>query len=139
VNDDLYHAAIMTRASAAADDCRLTDADVSATVDNPLCGDRVTLDLRLDGDRIAAIGHRVRGCALCRASVAVIGETGPGATRDQMIDAETAMRALLEAGDVPADRWSVFEIFRPVADHPSRHGCVLLPFEALRNALNSLR
>jgi len=35
---------------------------------NPLCGDRVTVSVRLDGDRIVAAGFEARGCALCVAA-----------------------------------------------------------------------
>jgi nitrogen fixation NifU-like protein len=136
VTDDLYHAAIMERAGRAADDHRLTHPDASATVDNPLCGDRVTLDVRLDGGRIVAIGHRVRGCALCRASTSVIVETAPGATIAETAAAEAELRALLAGAKDDADfRRSPLAIFRPVRDHASRHDCVTLPFDALAEAL----
>ncbi len=139
MSDDLYHAAIMERARAAAGDHRLSDADATVTVDNPLCGDRLTLDVRVNGERIAAVGYRVRGCALCQASTSIVGETLSGAARSDAEEAEAALRALLATGAEPGDRWSAFEIFRPVGPHRSRHGCVLLPLEALRKALDRSR
>jgi len=136
VNEDLYHQAIMERADRAAGDHRLTDPDASATVDNPLCGDRVTIDIRLDGERIAEIGHRVRGCALCRASTSVIVETAPGATAAEMAAAEAELRAVLAGtGEESAVRLSPLTIFRPVRAYKSRHDCVLLPFDALSQVL----
>lgn len=136
MTDEFYHAAIMERASRVADDHRLTHPDASATVDNPLCGDRVTLDVRLASGRIVEVGHRVRGCALCRASTSVIVETAPGATIAETAAAEAELRALLagsneDAGAPP----SPLAIFRPVRDHRSRHDCVTLPFDALAEAL----
>jgi nitrogen fixation NifU-like protein len=140
VSDDLYHAAIMERANRVGGDHRLTDPDASATVDNPLCGDRVTLDIRLDGGRIVEIGHRVRGCALCRASTSVIVETAPGASVAEMAAAEAELRALLAGtGEEPAVQRSPLTIFRPVRDYKSRHDCVLLPFDALTEALRQAR
>ena len=139
MSDDLYHAAIMERARAAIGDHQLPDADATVTVDNPLCGDRVTLDVRLNGERIAAVGYRVRGCALCQASTSIAREVFPGATPRDAEDAEAAVRALLETGAKLADRWSTFAIFQPVSAHRSRHGCVLLPLEAVRKALNRSR
>jgi len=136
MKDDLYHAAIMERARAAAGDHRLSEADATVTVDNPLCGDRVILDVRMDGERIAALGYHVRGCALCRASTSIVGEILPGATRLAAEEVQSVLRALLETGTAPADRWSVFGMFRPVGSHRSRHGCVLLPFDALKQALD---
>jgi nitrogen fixation protein NifU and related proteins len=139
VNIDLYHEAIMERADRAAGDHRLTDPDASATVDNPLCGDRVTLDIRLVGERIAEIGHRVRGCALCLASTAVIVETAPGATAAEMAAAEAELRDVLAGpAEEPAVRRSPLAIFRPVRAYKSRHDCVLLPFDALSQVLRKV-
>ena len=136
MSDDLYHAAIMDRARAAAGDHRLSEADATVTVDNPLCGDRVTLDVRMNGERIAAVGYRVRGCALCQAATSIAGEALFGVARKDAEEAETALRALLEVGAEPVERWSGFGIFRPVGHHRSRHGCVLLAMKALRKALD---
>jgi nitrogen fixation NifU-like protein len=136
VTDDLYHVAIMARAGGVADDHRLTHPDASATLDNPLCGDRVTLDVRLDGGRIVEVGHRVRGCALCQASTSVIVETAPGATIAETAAAAADLRTLLAGSNEEADvRRSPLTIFRPVRDHASRHDCVTLPFDALAEAL----
>ncbi len=140
MSDDLYHAAIMERANRATGDHRLTDPDASATVDNPLCGDRVTLDVRLDAGRIVELGHRVRGCALCQAATSVIAETAPGATVAEMAAAEAALRALLAGtGEEATVEPSPLAIFRPVRDYRSRHDCVLLPFDALSEALRHAR
>ena len=72
MSEALYHAALVDRARTAFGKGRLPDADASATVDNPLCGDRVTLDLKITDGKITAIGHDVRGCLLCEASAATI-------------------------------------------------------------------
>ena len=136
MSDDLYHAAIMERAGRATGDHRLTDPDASATVDNPLCGDRVTLDIRLDGERIVEIGYRVRGCALCQASAVVIAEAAPGATAADVAVGDAELRAMLAGSrDMPQDRWTGLAIFRPVGAYGSRHDCVLLPFGALAEVL----
>lgn len=136
MTDDLYHDAIMDRARVAAGDHRLFVADATVSVDNPLCGDRVTLDLRMNGARIDAVGYRVRGCALCQAATAITGEALRGATGDDAEGATAALRALLETGAEPAERWSGFGVFRPVGSHRSRHRCVLLPLDALKQALD---
>ena len=54
--DQLYQDAILNHAKAAVGQGKLETPTGSAMVDNPLCGDRVTVDIALDGDRIAAVG-----------------------------------------------------------------------------------
>lgn len=132
---DLYQAAIMAMAKAAHGKGRLPTPDRSAMLDNPLCGDRITVDVKLDGGRIAALGHDVRGCALCQAAASLIGQAAIG------LDAETAralpgaIEALLADGTAPPAALADAAMFAPVRAHRSRFDCVKLPFAALAAAL----
>jgi nitrogen fixation protein NifU and related proteins len=134
MSDDLYQQAIMERAKSRAGAGRLEKPSASATVDNPLCGDRVTLDVTLNNGSIAAVGHQVRGCALCQASAAVIATASVGQTPVAALAGRDTLKAVLTGG-VPAAPWAELGIFAPVQRHKSRHDCVLLPFEALAQAL----
>lgn len=132
-----YHAAIMSAARRASGKGRLDAPDASATVDNPLCGDRVTIDLRRGGGRVSEIGHVVRGCVLCEAAAAVIVEAGTGAAESGLRAASDRVRLMLEQdGPPPEGEWEKAGMFLPVRPHPSRHDCVLLPFQALLEALD---
>lgn len=133
---ELYQDAIVALAKSATRAGRLQPADASLTRDNPLCGDRVTLDIRLDGSRIADIAHRVRGCLLCEAAASVIGAQAIGKTAADIEAAERGVRALLETGRKDPALWPGLESFSPVHDYASRHTCVLLPFETLRELLS---
>lgn len=110
-----------------------------ATIDNPLCGDRITLDLAFDGTIVAAIGHEVHGCALCRAAASLIGAgaVGTGAADLRRL-ADAAQAVLHDDAPAPPD-WPDLDAFRPVAAMRSRHRCVLLPFEALIAALDEMQ
>ena len=135
-----YHAAIMSAAHRASGKGRLAAPDASATVDNPLCGDRVTIDIRWDDpggrDRVLEIGQVVRGCVLCEAAASVIVEAGTGVSAADLRAASDRVRRMLEDGGAPPEgEWRKAEMFLPVRPHPSRHDCVLLPFQALLKAL----
>jgi nitrogen fixation NifU-like protein len=130
--DDLYQKEILRLATEAHSAGRLSNPDGSATVDNPFCGDRITIDVKLDGGRISEIGFEAKACALCQASASVIGHQAKDKNRS---DIEGAMQRL---GDYlksdaapPADAWPEFSTFAPVKPYSSRHRCLLLPFEAL--------
>ncbi|MFO0291805.1 MAG: iron-sulfur cluster assembly scaffold protein [Rhodospirillales bacterium] len=130
--DDLYQDEIVARAKAGAADTRLDPHDARATVDNPLCGDRVTLDLRLAADgRVAQIGHRTRGCALCQASAETLRRCAPGLPRAEAPAMRDAVAAFLHAGAALPERFGDFAAFAPVRAYPSRQSCVLLPLDAL--------
>ena len=140
-----YHAAIMSAARRASGRGRLEAPDASATVDNPLCGDRVTIDIRQavrEGEGfVSEIGQLVRGCVLCEAAAVLVVEAGTGAAPAELRVAAGEVRRLLreEGESLPEGGWRKAEMFRPVRPHPSRHDCVLLPFQALLEALDGLR
>lgn len=136
MSEALYHAALVQRARAAFGKGRLPDADATATVDNPLCGDRVTLDLKVGDGKIGAVGHEVRGCLLCEAAAATIAEFLRGATSADIEAIGTAAKSLMKEGQVDP-RWDCLEIFTPVHSAKSRRDCVLLPFEALKRAASA--
>ena len=135
-----YHAAIISAAHRASGKGRLEVFDATATVDNPLCGDRVTIDIRRVGagapEQVGEIGQVVRGCVLCEAAATLIVEVGTGAAESDLRAAIDDIRRMLEDGAPPPEgSWSRAEMFLPVRAHPSRHDCVLLPFQALLEAL----
>jgi nitrogen fixation NifU-like protein len=135
MSDELYQRAILDRAKATAHAGRLQAPDASATVDNPLCGDRVTIDLKLDGERITDVRHHVRGCALCQASASVLAEAAAGQTAAGIKSAREQLKSMLGGSDAPGAPWQELGIFTPVRRYKSRHECVLLPFDALSQAL----
>jgi nitrogen fixation NifU-like protein len=135
MSDQLYHDRIVALAKAKTGAGKLSAPTRSGRRDNPLCGDRVTIDVRLDGQgRIAEIAHQVRGCLLCQASASALSSVAVGRDKSGIEllrhDAERAIGR--EAGE-PAEP---FAAFAPVKSHKSRHECVLLPFEALADALS---
>lgn len=132
----LYHEAIVALARAAHGEGRLEGATASATVDNPLCGDRVTIDLVRDGSSVAEVGQRVRGCLLCEAAASAIGRRAPGCSGDELAAVSEWVRSMLAGTAAPEDApWPELALFAPVRDFRSRHVCVTLPFEALEKAL----
>jgi len=137
MDNELYHARILELARDASTEGRLDAPSASATVNNPLCGDRVTIDVVIENAALSMVGHKVRGCALCRASAALIGAHAPGENAARLKDVTDAVTAMLKnTGPVPDGVWQALEAFRPVVDHKSRHDCVLLPFQALVEALD---
>jgi nitrogen fixation NifU-like protein len=135
MSDALYQAEILRLAKEGRGNQRLEAPDASARVDNPLCGDRVTIDLKLTGGKIAAVGHRVQGCALCEASAALIRENAPGASLDDLESVRRHLLAYLEGSDDVELDWKELESFAPVRDFKTRHDCVRLPFDAALKAL----
>lgn len=132
---DLYQDALLSLARAGLGAGRLEAPTASATRDNPLCGDRVTFDVRVDGGRVTALAHRVRGCVVCQAAASFLSQAAPGRNREDLAAARAEAEAMLGEGSLPSGAWAGLRVFEPVGPVRSRHGCVLLPFETLDDAL----
>jgi nitrogen fixation NifU-like protein len=101
---------------------------------NPLCGDRITLRLRLEGAVIRAIAFEARGCLLARASASILGDIVEGRTPAEARAYATALHALAHDADAPADVGPL-EVLRPVRGFPARLTCVELAWSCLVDAL----
>ena len=135
MTDQLYQDRIVALAKAKTGAGKLAAPTRAARKDNPLCGDRVTIELKLDGQgKIAEIAHQVRGCLLCQASAAALASVAVG--RDAKGIAEIRHDAERAVGREAGEAHEPFAAFAPVRDHKSRQECVLLPFEALKDALS---
>jgi nitrogen fixation NifU-like protein len=137
VLDALYQDGIIDLARKSRTRDRLDAPDASARADNPLCGDRVTVDLAISDGKIAGIGHKVRGCALCEAAAEVIAEAANGLQAADLKAVEVATRAYL-TGTENDPPWARLSVFQPVRAIKSRHDCVLLPFSAINRAFADL-
>ena len=133
----IYHEAIKALATAAVGHGALGSPDGRALVDNPLCGDRVEMAVKLSDGRITALAHEVKGCLLCRAAASVIGKRATGAQLEDMERVSAGVAQMLEKQASPPAGWQELEAFAPVHGHRSRYRCVQLPFEALVSALRA--
>ena len=135
-DEAFYQEAILRLARAASGAGRLEAPDGSATLDNPLCGDRVSVEVGVREGRIAALAHRVRGCLLCQAAASLLGRAAAGSTPAEVEEARGRLAEVLRSGaEPPRGAWGDLAAFAPVGPVPSRHGCLLLPFDALVEAL----
>ena len=133
----MYHEAIKALATAATGHGTLASPDGRALVDNPLCGDRVEMEVSITEGRVAALAHQVRGCLLCCAAASAIGKRALGADLAEIERASMGVSEMLETQAPPPAGWQELDAFVPVHGHRSRYRCVQLPFEALLAALRA--
>ena len=118
---------------------RLTAPDASATASSKLCGSTVTVDLKMDGERVVDFAHEVHACALGQASSAVMAKTVVGSTADELRDVRETMRRMLkENGPPPSGRFAELAVLEPVRDYKPRHASTMLTFEAVVDALDQI-
>ena len=134
--DDLYSAKLLKLAANMPRLGRLAAPDASAEKVSKLCGSRVVVDVRMEGDRVADFAQDVKACALGQASAAVLGEHVVGASLAEIEMARDQFRAMLKQGaDAPDGRFSDLSMLAPVKDYPARHTSTLLAFVAAAEAV----
>jgi nitrogen fixation NifU-like protein len=97
---------------------RLAAPDLAAEEYNPLCGDRVIIEARVEAGRIVEARFSARGCALCQGAASILTETIEGRTLEEL-------RALGQ------DEFLAELQSKP---RPARLKCALLPWIAFRRA-----
>ena len=137
MSEELYQRAIKEIAQAGWGAGRLEQPSVTVRLDNPLCGDRITLDLIIEDCRVTAIALETKGCLLCRAAAAIIGRDAPGRAVAELAAAHAELASFLKGDNAAPPGWPDLATFTPVRLHSSRHACALLPFRALREALDA--
>ncbi len=106
---------------------------------NPLCGDKVTIYLKLENDRITDISFKGSGCAISTASASILTESVKGKTR---AETETLFQKFhgLVTGKGPDNGTSAplgkLAVFSGVSEFPARVKCATLAWHTLRSALN---
>ena len=117
----------------------IDDATHRAEGHNPLCGDRISVMLDVDGDCVDAIAFQGEACAICKASASMMTVTVKGKTR---ADAETLIREFRDMATGNRDLDALphigrLAVFAGVRDLPTRVKCAILPWHTLQAAFNS--
>jgi len=121
----------------------LDDASHKAEGYNPLCGDRVTVYLKLGADnRVADIKFQGKGCAISQASASMMTDMLKGRTA---AEADRLMRGFLhlvkgeDASDLPEDDRERLEVMGGISEFPMRVKCATLAWHTYKNAVEEGR
>jgi nitrogen fixation NifU-like protein len=116
----------------------LPDADTHADGHNPLCGDRLTVWLRRDGDRIVQATFQGSGCAISTASASMMTQAVTGKTEAEVESLFRAFHDLVTGKEEPdEDALGKLVVLGGVREFPVRVKCATLAWHTLRAALES--
>jgi NifU-like protein involved in Fe-S cluster formation len=119
---------------------RLPDPDATATAHSRLCGSTVTIDLKMDGDKVTDFAHEVKACALGQASSSIMASHIIGSSAEELRGLREGVRKMLkENGAPPAEgKWADIAVLEPVRDYKARHASTLLTFDAVVDAIGQI-
>ena len=104
---------------------------------NPLCGDKVTLFIQVDGERVRDVSFEGAGCAISTSSASLLTEAIKGKTVEEARALFTAVRALMTGndGEKADDRLGKLRVFEGVRQFPLRVKCATLAWHTMSSAL----
>lgn len=117
---------------------QLPEANRKADGYNPLCGDSITLYLRVEDDTIADVSFQGVGCAISRASASMLTQSVKGRTltqAGQLFDGFHAMLTEPDSDAVDYDALGDLEMLSGVSSYPTRIKCAILPWHTLNAAI----
>jgi nitrogen fixation NifU-like protein len=136
--NDLYRDVILDHNRRPRNFGGLEPADAAVEGFNPMCGDRLTLRLRLDGDKISDIRFEGQGCAISTASASLMTEAVKGKTRDAALELFGRVHQLLtDDAAPPADELGKLAALSGVREYPARVKCASLCWHTLASALQA--
>jgi nitrogen fixation protein NifU and related proteins len=133
--NDLYRDVILDHNRRPRNFGPLDSADASAEGVNPLCGDRLTLKVKFDADKIADIRFEGQGCAISTASASLMTEAVKGKTRAEALGLFDQIHRLLTDDDAQADGLGKLAALSGVREYPARVKCASLCWHTLASAL----
>jgi len=105
---------------------------------NPLCGDRLTVYLKMDGDRIKDASFQGSGCAISKASASLMTDSVKGKTLEEARSLfERFQRLITRSADEPVDDLGKLSVFAGVRQYPTRVKCASLAWHTLRAAADA--
>jgi nitrogen fixation NifU-like protein len=132
--DDLYQELIVDHSKRPRNFGPLAGATARAEGYNPLCGDKVAVQLKLENDLVADIGFQGSGCAISTASASLMTESLKGKTRAEAEKIFERFHSLLTSEHTPAELGKL-AVFAGVRAYPVRVKCATLAWHTMRAAL----
>ena len=135
--DDLYQDVVLDHSRRPRNFKPIEDADRSQEGFNPLCGDRITVYMTLDGEVISDVSFEGSGCAISKASASMMTESIKGKSRAEAEDIFGSFRAMItrESDAVDREKLGDLEILEGVSAYPTRIKCATLSWHAMHAAL----
>lgn len=117
----------------------LEGADAVVEGYNPLCGDRVEMAVKLDGEKLADVRFKGEGCSICLSSASMMTEEVIGRPVPEVEEIIQGFRALMKGEECPLLVEGDLESLVGVRNFPVRIKCALLPWTTLNDALKKAK
>jgi nitrogen fixation protein NifU and related proteins len=136
--DDLYQDLILDHSKHPRNCHAMADANHNAEGYNPLCGDKLKLYVRMEGDIVKDASFVGSGCAISTASASLMTESLKGKTREEALKLLDKFHNLLTTDTPVTKDLGKLVVFCGVRDYPARVKCATLAWHTLKSALEGV-
>ena len=136
---DVYNDLIMEHSMNSYNKKKLEGANYSEIGHNPNCGDEITLELKLDGNKIEDMAFTGHGCAISQASTSIMIDTLRGKTIEEAKEIIKTFIEMIKREITDEEQLKKLEdaiAFKNVSNMPARVKCALLAWHTLEDMLN---
>ena len=134
---DLYQEIILDHSKRPRNCHPMDDANRKAEGYNPLCGDKLKLFLKMEGDIVKDVSFVGSGCAISTASASLMTESLKGKTREEALKLLDKFHELLTTDAAVREDLGKLVVFCGVRDYPARVKCATLAWHTLKSALTN--
>lgn len=136
---DIYNELIMEHSMNSYNKKKLENADYCEVGHNPNCGDEITLQLKVNGNKIEDMAFLGHGCAISQASTSIMIDTLKGKTIEEAKEIIKTFMEMIKRETTDEDELKKLEdaiAFRNVSNMPARVKCALLAWHTIEDMLN---
>ncbi|MEW4368902.1 Fe-S cluster assembly sulfur transfer protein SufU [Paenibacillus sp. WLX1005] len=133
--DDLYRRVIMDHYKNPRNRGTFGDDAVTVNLNNPTCGDRISLQLLVEDGKVTDAKYTGEGCSISMSSASMMTEAVKGRTYEEALDIADRFSALMKGEEVQFDEYEEIEALSGVNKFPARIKCATLAWNALRKGI----
>ncbi|MDQ0058881.1 Fe-S cluster assembly sulfur transfer protein SufU [Paenibacillus harenae] len=135
--DDLYRRVIMDHYKNPRNRGTMNDEAVTINLNNPTCGDRISLQLQVEGGKVVDAKYTGEGCSISMSSASMMTEAVKGKTFDEALNMAERFSGLMKGEDVEFNELEDIEALSGVNKFPARIKCATLAWNALRKGIDN--
>lgn len=134
--DDLYRRVIMDHYKNPRNRGKFEDGAVTIDLNNPTCGDRISLQLKVEDGIIQDAKYTGEGCSISMSSASMMTDAVKGKTVDEAAELASRFSSLMQGEAVEFDEYEDIEALSGVNKFPARIKCATLGWNALRKGID---
>ncbi|MEC0089399.1 Fe-S cluster assembly sulfur transfer protein SufU [Paenibacillus macquariensis] len=134
--DDLYRQVIMDHYKNPRNKGKFEDGAITVDLNNPTCGDKITLQLKVNNGIVEDARYTGDGCSISMSSASMMTAAVKGKTLDEAREMTARFSQLMLGEDVQFDDYEDIEALSGVNKFPARIKCATLSWNALRKVID---